>query len=99
MGFWLVHRCKINVYLQRHDLNGGGWGAQGRDKLPPMSTTQERPTTERVPNRCKGTERIGPEDQRDAHALQFVLSYAPPDADWNTLWRVYRDGLDPREVW
>lgn len=47
----------------------------------------------------ESTKQFGPYDQRGAQALQFVLELAPPDTDWDELWRVYKSDRDPRDVW
>lgn len=67
---------------------------------PTMSARQERPGETQGTGPGKDSEiDIGPADQREARSLQFVLHYAPPDANWETVSEVYREGLDPREVW
>lgn len=73
----------------------------------PGNPTKDRPTcrgreVRKDPQDDQGaqpTKQFGPEDQREAQALQFVLELAPPDTDWHKIWEVYISDLDPREVW
>jgi len=65
-----------------------------------MPTNDKRSVPTRKTDRRKSSETHGgPADQREKGSVQYVLLYAPPDADWEVVAEVYQKGIDPKEAW